>query len=214
MKSRPNRITFGSFLVYPSTAKTDETRKFKQTILRIKLDRYDRTVAMRMPEYAAKRLAEELPGSPLKDFFEGAVLVPIPQSGLRQKHSLWPAQRICEELVRHKIAKRFEPVLERKTPVRKSAGSADRPAPHEHYESFDVLLPLPTASRIILVDDVITRGSTALGASWRLLDIFPELEITVFAMARTVPAEDARQFVDIQVGMVELTKTNWLERRP
>jgi len=214
VESRPSKLKFGSFLVYPSTAPTDETRKFKQTVIDIKGDRYDRRVSMRMPEYAAKRIAEKLPGSPLEGFFDDALLVPLPRSGLTQKHSLWPAQRICEELVRHEIGSRLEAALERRTPVRKSAGTTDRPSPKDHYDSLGVLLPPPSAKRIVLVDDVITRGSTALGAAWRLLDMLPDAVITTFAIARTVSAEEASQAVDIQVGIIELEGTNWLTRSP
>jgi hypothetical protein len=214
VESRPTKLSFGSFLVYPSTAPTDESRKFKQTVLDIKGDRYDRRVGMRMPEYAAKRLAEELPGSPLEGFFQGSLLIPLPRSGLTQKHSLWPAQRICEELVRHGLASRFEAVIERRKPVRKSAGSADRLSPQEHFESLELLLPPPNARCIVLVDDVITRGSTALGAAWRLLERLPEVEIKAFAVARTVPAEQATRLVDIRVGMIELEGANWLTRSP
>ena len=214
MERRPSKLRFGSFLVYPSTAPTDETQKFKQTVLDIKGDRYDRRVEMRMPEYAAKRLAEELPSSSLAGFFETAVLIPLPRSGLRQKDSLWPAHRICEELVRYEIATRFETALERKTPVRKSAGSAVRLSPQEHYDSLEVLLPPPSAKTVVLVDDVITRGSTALGATWRLLESLPESDIRVFSMARTVPADDATQLMDIRVGIIELKGENWLTRSP
>ena len=169
---------------------------------------------MRMPEYAAKRLAEELPDSVLSGFFEAAILIPLPRSGLRQKDSLWPAQRICEELVRYGMATRFEPALKRKSPVRKSAGSIDRPSPQEHYASIEVLLPPPNDKTIVLVDDVITRGSTALGATWRLLERLPGADIKVFAMARTVSADAATQLVDIQVGMIEFRWPNWLNRSP
>lgn len=214
MERRPSKLRFGSFLVYPSTAPTDETQKFKQTVLDIKGDRYNRRVEMRMPEYAAKRLAEELPNSPLAGFFEAAVLIPLPRSGLRQRDSLWPAQRICEELVRYEIATRFEPALERKIPVRKSAGSTDRPSPQEHYDSIEVLLPPPNDKTVVLIDDVITRGSTALGAAWSLLERIPGADIRVFAMARTVPADAATQLIDIQVGMIEFKGSNWLTRSP
>ncbi len=214
MESRLARLEFGSFLVYPSTAPSDATRQFKRTILDIKGDRYDRRVQMRMPEYAAKRLAEELLGSPLERFFRASILVPLPRSGLRQKDSLWPAQRICEELVRYKLAERFVAAIERKIPVRKSAGSSDRPSPREHYDSLEMLLAPPTAKAIVLVDDVITRGATALGAAWRILEGMPEVDVKVFAIARTVPAEQATRLVDIQVGTIELKGTNWITRTP
>jgi predicted amidophosphoribosyltransferase len=61
----------------------------------------------------------------------------------------------------------------------------------DHYASFGPALPL-RAGRIILVDEVVTRGSTALGAAWRLLEAMPDVSIMLLALARTVPIRPCR----------------------
>lgn len=213
MESRPlSNLTFGSFLVYPSTTPTGEATRFKRAVLDIKEDRWSSKAGMRWPDYAAKRLKEELSGSLLENYFADSVLVPLPRSSLLQKHALWPGRRICEALVAQGVSREFESLLERQIAVRKSAGSGNRPTPQEHYESLAVLYPI-RADRIILVDDVITRGSTALGAAWRIFEAMPGTEIKVFAIARTLPAEEVNGIVDIQIGTIQLSGES-LHRTP
>lgn len=168
----------------------------------------------RWPDYAAAWLARELAGSALERFFGGNPwLVPIPGSGILQKDSHWPARRICEALVGRGIGARVEFALARETAVRKSAGSANRLSPMGHYQSFAPVLPVRT-NTIILVDDVVTRGSTGLGAAWRILDAMPDVDVKLFAMARTMPDGGVRELVDLVVGTIEKQGENFLLRRP
>lgn len=39
---------------------------------------------------------------------------------------------------------------------------------------------------ILLVDDIVTRGTTMLGAASRLRDVFPGVHIRAFAAMRTI----------------------------
>jgi hypothetical protein len=214
VESRPSRLTFGSFLVYPPRARTGKGLAIKKAVLGVKEDRYFRKAKMRMPEHAAMRLRESLPDSPLEDFFAGdPLLVPIPRSGLLRKNALWPAQRICEALIQEGLGSQHQALLTRQTAVSKSAGSPDRPSPEEHYASLAAGLP-PQAERVILVDDVITRGASAMGAYWRLLDILPSAEIHLFAIARTVQDEAPEEAIDCVLGSVVYQGNNWLERNP
>ncbi len=199
--------------MYPSPGRSAEHASFKAAVLSIKEDRV-RPEGERWPEYAAKRLVRELAGSPLERFFDGGPwLVPLPRSGLAQKDSLWPAKRISEALVGQGIGARVVCTLERRTAVRKSAGSANRPSPMDHYRSFGPAVPVRT-DRIILVDDVVTRGSTALGAAWRILEAMPEVGVALFAVARTLPDHEVRGAVDLVVGSIEQVSENFLRRTP
>lgn len=214
MQHRPSSLAFGSFLVYPSPGRSPEFARYKTDVLGIKEDRVH-AGGERWPEHAAAWLARELPGSALEQFFDDQPwLVPLPRSGLLQKDSHWPAKRICEALVEQgRIGARVECALVRKTAVQKSAGSRNRPSPLEHHGSFAPVLPV-RASTIILVDDVVTRGSTALGGAWRILEAMPEANVKLFAMARTVSDGDVDGPVDLVVGTVEHRGGNRLVRSP
>jgi hypothetical protein len=60
----------------------------------------------------------------------------------------------------------------------------------------------------------VTRGSTALGAAWRILEAMPEANVKLFAMARTVSDSEVRGLVDLVAGTVEHHGGNFLVRKP
>ena len=49
---------------------------------------------------------------------------------------------------------------------------------------------------IVLVDDVVTRGSTAMGGVNRLAEAFPNAKIRAFAIMRVISHED--KFVSVE----------------
>ncbi len=52
-----------------------------------------------------------------------------------------------------------------------------RPTVFEHYESF-VVVPAPgMVRRVVLIDDVITKGRTLLAAAARVQSAFPSADI-------------------------------------
>ena len=44
---------------------------------------------------------------------------------------------------------------------------------------------LTTPLKLTLVDDVLTKGSTAIGAAWRILHELPQADVKVFSVFRT-----------------------------
>jgi hypoxanthine phosphoribosyltransferase len=52
---------------------------------------------------------------------------------------------------------------------------------------------LSEPSNILLVDDIITRGATLLGAASRLAEAFPKAEIRAFAVMRAISSENEFQ---------------------
>jgi hypothetical protein len=129
----------------------------------------------------------------LRDCFEGALTaVPVPRSKLQQPNSLWPALRICEELKAVGLVTDIAPFLRRTRAVLPShhSSSADtRASPEQHYETMAVDLGAPhtkAIERLLIVDDIVTRGSTFLACQALLQESFPFHPISAFAVASTV----------------------------
>jgi predicted amidophosphoribosyltransferase len=77
--------------------------------------------------------------------------------------------------------------LLRRYSVTKSATAprAARPTVQQHYDSFVVVTAATAVPRILLIDDVITKGRTMLAAAARLRSALPDADIRGFALIRT-----------------------------
>jgi hypothetical protein len=97
------------------------------------------------------------------------------------------------------------PGLRRVRAVRKSATAVpgNRPTVSVHYESF-VLEPPPTApKKIVLIDDVVTKGRTLLAAASRVQEAFPCSQIRAFALLRTLGLTSGiQQLLDPCIGEI------------
>lgn len=91
----------------------------------------------------------------------------------------------------------------------------ERPTPTEHYESIGVQGNLSKPDDIVLIDDIVTRGATLLGAANRLADVFPKTRIRAFAAMRTIgnPSE-FNDVYDPCIGKIELRASGDTLRRP
>lgn len=74
------------------------------------------------------------------------------------------------------------------------------------------ILLVPT--RVLLVDDVVTRGATLLGAASRIKEAFPDCEVRGFALVRTESFDEVTQVRDPRVGTIEIARTGKAVRRP
>jgi predicted amidophosphoribosyltransferase len=145
-----------------------------------------------------------------------AVLIPVPGSAPLQRVD-WVGERVAWCLTELGLGTEVWPILRRRHAVKKSAFAAagERPSVLEHYASFAVepgFLGRALVAergfggrglRLILVDDVITRGRTLLAAARRLHESFPRAEIRAFALLRTLgPDETLRRVLDPCEGEV------------
>ncbi|MGD0494060.1 MAG: phosphoribosyltransferase [Steroidobacteraceae bacterium] len=98
-----------------------------------------------------------------------------------------PAESIAHALQRAGIGTVFWPALYRRTALAKSAWSrpASRPDFWEHVASLRLNTLTPPARRLLLVDDVVTRGRTLLAAAAVLHRAFPRAPIQALALIRT-----------------------------
>lgn len=182
----PSDLQFGSLLVYPSPATSQPEKNAKAFILALKRDaNFAGGSAIKI---AVDRLAKIAPDSCLADLLDGtAVLVPTPGSGLPLKNAVWCARTLCDAMVAAGLGDVAATLIERAKPIKKSAycKPGERPTPREHYDSMKVKALIEAPDKIVLVDDVITKGATFAGAAVRLMEAFPEAEVRAFAMART-----------------------------
>lgn len=135
---------------------------------------------------------------------EDVLVVPCPKSTPLVRGALWPSFEICAELVRHGLARESAAIVERFSAVMKSSTAAPgkRPKPMDHIRSMRVVEQTDfMPARITIVDDVITRGATLLGAASHLKHVFPDSDVRLFAMVRTGGAEVDR-ILDPVVGEV------------
>ncbi|HJW94813.1 MAG TPA: hypothetical protein VJ901_14440 [Thermoanaerobaculia bacterium] len=158
--------------------------------------------------YAARRLKEEHPGALFDVLFaDSPLLVPVPRSSLPVEGGIWPAFNIASALVQHGIGAAVLPCLERTRAVPKSAfaTSGTRPKPVDHYDSIQATSMVTDRSSICLVDDVITKGATLIGAATRLRETYPQATITAFALVRTLGfVDDIDEIVEPVIGTIVL----------
>ncbi len=169
-----------------------EAIKAKNFTYWIKNDQVIESENVTMSEWIAMRLKMQLDQLPFKEFFGAQIaLVPVPRSSLMQRNSLWVPDRMVNAMHKQGLGEAM-PALERIMPVQKSSSSPanERPLPKDHFDPTRVQTNLTAPEQITLVDDVITRGHTMLGAAWRLHEAFPDSRIMSFAAMRTVSQED------------------------
>jgi hypothetical protein len=195
---RITELEFASLLAYcpygnsPSHQRSREVRTF------IKTDEYVQdpnspNQSIPMSEWVAQTMSYRRISLPFTSFFQpNTVLVPAPRSSLAKSDTLWVPQRIARELVKRGFGSNEVEYLMRMRAVAKSAFSAasDRPKVTTHFESLAVQGTMTPPEEVILIDDIITRGATLMGAANRLIDVFPNAHIRAFAAMRTISNPD------------------------
>jgi hypothetical protein len=142
-----------------------------------------------MLKYALRVHQQVTDSSPLAGFFGTSdVLVPVPGCVPSTTGGLWTAKHLAVALVNEGLGAASWSGLRRVRPVRKSATAApgERPTVNLHYESFFIERPAVPLERIVLIDDVVTKGRTLLAAATRMHEAFPGAQIRAFALVRTM----------------------------
>ena len=124
---------------------------------------------------------------------------------------------MAKSLVSIGLGKEVLECLKRTKPLPKSATStaSNRPKAFQHYESLEIIGTLPELKEILLVDDVITRGATIIGATNKLKDIFPNTIIRAFAAIRTISSSaNFNNVYDPCIGQIELNENGETFRNP
>lgn len=215
---RLSQLEFGSLLSYCPRGDSNEIRRSKNVMLAIKSDTFVEDPPILMSQWIAKTLLQNRTKLPFVSYFQqDTMLIPVPKSSLMKPNTLWVPERIASAIVRVGLAKEVSPCLSRIKSVPKAARSLpkDRPKPTDHYNSISVQKSMDQPGKLLLIDDVITRGSTLLGAANRLSDVFPNTPILAFAAIRTI--SNPQEFTKIYepcTGMITLRTSGDTIRRP
>jgi hypothetical protein len=215
-------LEYASLFSYPSKPLDDEQRRCKSLVDRLKEDllvSFPPGQVAPMSTWIASQLRSHLADLPFNDLFDSIVtLVPVPRSSLMGHGALWPGLRLAQALLREGVAKDVRTLLERRTPLRKSAiqlDPKDRPKAREHYETLGIPSQLVAPESILLIDDIVTRGATLLGAASRLVEAYPNVPVRAFVAFRTVsnPLEFTGLY-NAQRGRIVLQPSGETLRRP
>ena len=202
---RITSLDFGSLLCYCPRPSSTAMQDAYQVMLAIKQDPFGGDPPILMSERIAKAVQENMSSLPFAYFFQpDTVLVPVPKSSLMLPDTLWVPQRIATALARRGVGSQVDSCLVRVKAVRKAASSraSDRPKPKEHFASLSVQRRIsgPPPKEILLVDDMITRGSTLLGTANRLAEAFPGTRIRAFGAMTTI--SDRTDFVALTKPLI------------
>jgi hypothetical protein len=198
----PSDLEFGSYLVYPSPAKTEAEQNPKAFILAVKRDAILKGHGSAI-QLAIRRLRQTVGSTPLVDWLDGtAILVPTPASGLLLRNAVWSARSICQAMVAAGLGSKTLTCVQRIKPIRKSAycEPGERPTLREHYDTMIVKAVTDRPQNIVLVDDVITRGATLGGGAARLMEAFPDARVRAFAIAHT--ESDMKDWISPCLGRI------------
>ncbi|HFI4797914.1 phosphoribosyltransferase [Elizabethkingia anophelis] len=155
-----------------------------------------------------QNLVKAIKSANISDYFDGATLVPVPRSTLTLPESFLPTEVIANVLVDNRIGNSVSLCLNRIKPIPKSSGqynAGERNSVQTHLDSLDVTSLIIPEDKIIIVDDVLTLGRTAMAAAIKLKKAYPDKEIKIFSPFRTRGFHDDNVLTDIKKGYMELS---------
>lgn len=214
----PFEIEFGAFLVYSPSGKDRiaiNSRAIRDAIKGDKSLKIGGQLQRAIPHFAAA-IMQRLKGSAIEDFFvRKPLLVPAPRSSLMVPGALYPTRLLCAAMVGNGLGSDTRVLLERTAPVAKAAfcAPADRPTIQQHYETLRVTDELVSPTEIVVIDDIVTRGTMFLAAVARLKEAYPAANVRAFALIRTMSGQEIPHILEPCRGAI-YRRDAWGTRRP
>ena len=206
-----DRLVFGAPFVYSSKGSSDTSIKSRELRTRIKAQ--DQGLFHQIAAHVAELYGQgHFPGF----FASDVALVPVPGHAPLAPGATTAPSRIAQALLRQGLGGAVTPLLERTRSVTKSAYAKgpDRPRARYHFDSMAIEQSLLRPTRILLIDDFITRGATLIGAASRIQVELPGVEIQGFALVRSITDDEITSIREPCVGTIELDSEGETWRRP
>lgn len=218
MPLSPFNLSFGSMWAYCPKG-TDEVMSYaKNIMLDVKNEKaFEGPPRKTMSERVAEFISENIKSLPFKDFFGSDVsLIPVPKSSLMKVDTLWVPERISIALAKKSLGIKYSCLVRRKSVAKSSTSKpAERPKAIDHYNSIDVNPLLHRPKKIVLIDDVVTRGATFIGCAGLLREKFPDVPILAFAVIRTISEiNNFKSYQDPCIGNIILNRNGETRRDP
>lgn len=143
---------------------------------------------MTMSRAVARITRECLEHLPFGRFFDSKpILVPVPTHHRHGEEDLWVSERLADAMEKEGLGIK-KMCLMRHAGIRSSKECLpeDRPTAEEHFQTMKVSEAIPDGRGFLLVDDVITRGATLMGAARRLGEAHRGCKIRAFAAVRAI----------------------------
>ena len=181
------RLSFAACYVYSPSGEGQAARRSRLLCGRLK-----RCRPGWLQFFAARVGAEcQRPGRLAGLFPPTTILVPIPQNPRHPREAPWVTYQLACQLQQRGLASHVWPVLAHRRSIAPSAHCHrwQRPSVLEHWQALgcDAIAPPAAAQlRVVLIDDVVSRGRTLLAAALRLHGHFPQASISAFALFRTL----------------------------
>jgi hypothetical protein len=188
----PAKIEYGSLLVRPpyriKSAHAENARKLAWDLKGVVQPRCSDVV-----RYLAEKRRADFDWL----FGPSSILVPVPRSHPILENGLWPAWELSNLMASSGLGRAVNPCIQRIEPISASHTriAGQFPSLEEHRKTLSLADASPLFSDmqdLVLVDDIVTSGTTSLACALRIWERYPQATVRLFAFSRSIDHDLAR----------------------